>query len=131
MLSTFREKLKTKELRNLRLLNVVSAIIVTVLGFVFEFLYHDGYILITGLICSVILIANYFLSFYSSFFRKNITNITFISVFLIHFWEVYVAYIRSFDIIILLPVSISVFTFSLVFNSFYRSLLFIFTITYS
>lgn len=129
MLSSFREKLKAKELRNLRLLNVIAAIIVTVLGFIFEFLYHDGYILITGLICSIALTSNYLLSFFSSFYRKHFTTITFISVFLIHFWEVYVAYVRSFDINILLPVSISVFTFSLVFNSFFRSLLFIFTIT--
>ncbi len=129
MLSSFRDKLIAKELRNLRLLNVISAIIVTVLGFIFEFLYHDGYILITGLICSIVLTSNYFLSYYSTFYRKNFTNISFISVFLIHFWEVYVAYIRGFDTNILLPVSISVFTFSLVFNSFYRSLLFIFTIT--
>src|SRR5205085_6874498 len=57
------------------------------------------------------------------------TNITFATIFLLHFWAVYVAFVRNFEIEILLPVSISTFTFSLAFNRFYKSLIFIFTIT--
>lgn len=129
MLISFREKLKLKELRNLRLLNVVTSIIVTILGFLFEFAYHDGVILFTGLICSMILTSNYFLSFYSLFYRNHFTNITFISIFILHFWAVYIAYVRNFEIDILVPISISTFTFSLIFNRFYKSLFFIFTIT--
>ena len=129
MLISFREKLKLKELRNLRLLNVVTSIIVTILGFLFEFAYHDGLILFTGLICSMILTSNYFLSFYSLYYRNHFTNITFISIFVLHFWAVYVAYVRNFEIDILVPISISTFTFSLIFNRFYKSLFFIFTIT--
>ena len=129
MLISFREKLKLKELRNLRLLNVVTSIIVTILGFLFEFAYHDGVILFTGLICSMILTSNYFLSFYSLYYRNHFTNITFISIFILHFWAVYVAYVRNFEIDILVPISISTFTFSLIFNRFYKSLFFIFTIT--
>ena len=129
MLISFHDKLKLKELRNLRLLNVVTSIIVTVLGFLFEFAYHDGVILFTGLICSMILTSNYFLSFYSLYYRKHFTNITFISIFILHFWAVYVAYVRNFEIDILVPISISTFTFSLIFNRFYKSLFFIFTIT--
>ncbi len=129
MLISFHEKLKSKELRNLRLLNVVTSIIVTVLGFLFEFAYHDGVILLTGLICSMIFTSNYFLSFYSLYYRNHFTNITFATIFLLHFWAVYVAYVRNFEIDILLPVSISTFTFSLIFNRFYKSLFFIFTIT--
>jgi PAS domain S-box-containing protein len=118
-------------MKNLRLLNVIAAVIVTLLGFVFDELYHDGHMLITGLICSFVLTSNYLLSFYNSFYRKNFTSISFISVFIIHFWEVYVTYVRNFDINFLLPVSISVFSFSLIFNSFYKCLAFIFTITTS
>ena len=129
MLISFREKLKLKELRNLRLLNVVTSIIVTILGFLFEFAYHDGVILFTGLICSMILTSNYFLSFYSLYYRNHFTNITFISIFILHFWAVYVVYVRNFEIDILVPISISTFTFSLIFNRFYKSLFFIFTIT--
>ncbi len=129
MINRFREKLKSKELRNFRLLNVVASIIVTVLGFLFEFSYHDGIILFTGLLCSMFLTSNYFLSFYSSFYRREFTNITYAGIFLLHFWAVYVAYERDFETSILLPVSISIFTFSLIFNRFYKSLFFIFTIT--
>ena len=129
MLGSFREKLKAKELRNLRLLNLVTSVIVIVLGFLFEFSFHDGMILVTGLICSIILTSNYFLSFYNSYYREHFTNITFATIFILHFWAVYVAYVRNFEIEILLPVSISTFTFSLVFNRFYKSLFFIFTIT--
>ncbi len=111
------------------MLNLVSAIIVIVLGFVFEVAYHDEFILVTGIICSLILTSNYFLSFYSSFYGKNFSNITFASVFLLHFWAVYVAYVRNFGIEILLPLSISTFTFSLIFNRFFKSLIFIFSVT--
>ena len=129
MLTSFREKLKSKELQNLRLLNFVTSVIVTFLGFLFEFAYHDGLILMTGLLCSMVFTSNYFLSFYSPYYRKHFTNITFVAIFLLHFWAVYVAYIRNFEIDILLPVSISTFTFSLIFNRFYKSLFFIFTVT--
>jgi PAS domain S-box-containing protein len=129
MLTTFKEKLKVKELRNFRLLNVFSSVIVTILGFVFEFAYHDGVILTTGLICSIILTSNYFLSFYNSFYKEQFANITYLSIFLLHFWEVYVASVRNFEIDVLLPVSISIFTFSLIFNRFSKSLTFIFIIT--
>ena len=129
MLSTFKDKVIHKELRNLRSLNVFSSVIVTSLGFIFEFSYHDGYILMTGLSVSMILTANYFLSFYSSFYRKHLPNITYASLFLLHFWAVYVAYVRNFEIDFLLPVSISIFIFSLVFDKFFKSLFFIFIIT--
>jgi len=129
MLLSFREKLKLKEIQNLRLLNLVTSIIVTILGFVFEFAYHDGFILGTGLICSMIFTSNYFLSFYNTFYRKHFTNITYITIFIMHLWAVYIAYVRNFEISILLPVSISTFTFSLIFNKFFKSLIFIFTIT--
>ena len=120
MLLSFREKLKLKELKNLRLLNVVTSIIVTVLGFIFEFAYHDGFILISGLLCSMVFTSNYFLSFYSPYYRNNFTNITYITIFILHFWAVYIAYVRNFEIDILLPVSISIFTFSLIFNRFFK-----------
>ncbi len=129
MLVSFHEKLKTKELRNLRLLNLVTSIIVTILGFLFEFAYNDGVILFTGLICSMVFTSNYFLSFYSLYYRNHFTNITFAAIFILHFWAVYVAYVRNFEIDVLLPLTISIFTFSLIYNRFYKSLIFIFTIT--
>jgi len=129
MLRAFKEKLKSKELKNLRSLNVLASIAVTVMGFVFEFAYHDGYILITGLLVSIILTSNYFLSFYSSAYKEHFTNITYASIFLLHFWAVYVTLLRHFEISFLLPLSISIFTFSLIFDRFYKSLVFIFTIT--
>jgi PAS domain S-box-containing protein len=129
MLISFREKLRQKELQNLRLLNVVTSVIVTVLGFVFEFAYHDGFILCTGLLCSMICTANYFLSYYNTFYRVHFTNITYITIFILHIWAVYIVYVRDFEISFLLPVSISAFTFSLIFNRFYKSLFFIFSIT--
>lgn len=110
-------------------MNVFTSVIVTSLGFIFEFAYHDGYILMTGLVVSLILTSNYFLSFYSSFYRTHLPNITYASIFLLHFWAVYVAYMRNFEIDFLLPVSISIFIFSLVFDKFFKSLFFIFTIT--
>ena len=131
MLNSFNDKIRKKEMRNLRLLNVFSSVFVTVLGFIFEFLYNDGYILITGLIVSIILTSNYFLSFYLSFYRKHFVNITNASIFLLHFWAVYVTYVRSFEMELLLPLSISIFTFSLVFDRYYKSLFFIFIITSS
>jgi PAS domain S-box-containing protein len=129
MWKSYQDQLRRKEIRNLRLLNVFSSVVVTVLGFVFEFAYHDGSILITGLICSLILTSNYFLSYYASFYSRNLSNITFLSIFLLHFWEVYVAYVRGFSINIIIPLSISVFTFSLIFDRFFKSLFFIFCIT--
>ncbi len=129
MLTTFNDKIRKKEMRNLRLLNVFSSIFVTLLGFVFEFSYHDGYILITGLIVSMILTSNYFLSFYSEWCRKNFMNLTTASIFLLHFWAAYVTYVRNFEVALLLPVAISTFTFSLVFDRYYKSLFFIFVIT--
>ena len=125
----FKEKLKFTELNNLRSLNVMAAIVVTLMGFIFEFAYHDGYILVTGLIVSIILTSNYFLSFYSIPYREHFTNITYASIFLLHFWAVYVTFSRNFEIDFLLPLSISIFTFSLIFDRFYKSLIFIFTIT--
>ena len=77
----------------------------------------------------MVLTSNYFLSFYSSFYRKQLPNITYASIFLLHFWAVYVAFMRNFEIDFLLPVSISIFIFSLVFDKFFKSLFFIFTIT--
>jgi len=131
MLRAFKEKLRSKELKNLRSLNVFASIAVTVMGFVFEFSYHDGYILVTGLLVSIILTSNYFLSFYSTVYKEHFTNITYASVFLLHFWAVYVTLLRHFEISFLLPLSISIFTFSLIFDRFYKSLVFIFTITTS
>lgn len=129
MLSQFRERLKSKELKNLRLLNVVTAVIVTVLGFVFEFYFHNLSILITGLVCSGILTSNYLISFQNTFYRRHFSNITFAGIFLLHFWAVYIAYVRHFEPEILLPLCISVFTFSLIFNRLYKALFFVFTIT--
>ncbi len=129
MLTAFKEKFKLKELRNLRSLNILASIVVTAMGFLFEYAYHDGYILLTGLVVSIILISNYFLSFYSINYKDHFTNITYASVFLIHFWAVYVTLLRHFEIDFLLPLSISIFTFSLIFDRFYKSLIFIFTLT--
>ncbi|MBK8364808.1 MAG: PAS domain S-box protein [Bacteroidia bacterium] len=129
MLTNFNDKIRKKEMRNLRLLNVFSSIFVTLLGFIFEFSYHDGYILTSGLAVSMILTSNYFLSFYSEWYRRNFMNLTTASIFLLHFWAAYVAYVRDFEITILLPLSISTFTFSLVFDRYYKSLFFIFVIT--
>lgn len=129
MFNTFKNKILQKELRNLRSLNVFTSVIVTALGFIFEFAYHDGYILVTGLVVSMILTSNYFLSFYIGFYRRQLPNITYTSIFLLHVWAVYVAYMRNFEIDFLLPVSISIFIFSLIFDKFYKSLLFIAIIT--
>jgi PAS domain S-box-containing protein len=129
MLTNFNDKIRKKEMRNLRLLNVFSSIFVTLLGFIFEFSYHDGYILTTGLAVSMVLTSNYFLSFYSEWYRRNFMNLTTASIFLLHFWAAYVTYVRNFEITLLLPLSISTFTFSLVFDRYYKSLFFIFVIT--
>ncbi len=129
MLKTFNDKIRIKEMRNLRMLNVFSSVVVTLLGFIFEFSYHDGYILVTGLLVSMIMTSNYFLSFYNEWYKKNFVNITNASIFFLHFWAVYVAYQRNFEITLLLPVAISTFTFSLVFNRYYKSLFFVFVIT--
>jgi PAS domain S-box-containing protein len=129
MLSTFRDNLILKELRNLRLLIMIASIVVTSTGIAIEFVFHEHYILISGLACAVFLISNYILSFYHSIYRKNFTTISYISLFVIHFWALYVVRQRSFDVNYLLPLSISVFTCSLVFNSINKSVLFILTIT--
>lgn len=118
-----------KELGNLRSLNVVVAISVVMMGFLFESFYHDGYILVSGLAVSVIFTSNYLLSFYSSWYKEHFTNITYASVFILHLWAVYVTFLREFEINFLLPLSISIFTFSLIFDRFFKSLVFIFTIT--
>ena len=101
----------------------------TILGFLFEFAYHDGYILISGLLVSMLMTSNYFLSYYNDFYRDKLRQITELSVFILHFWALFVAYQRNFEIDVLLPVAISTFTFSLVFDKFFRSLIFLFTIT--
>ena len=129
MLNSFHEKLRVSELRNLRSLTLVSAIIVIIVGFIFEFSYHDSLILASGISCSTVLIGCYFLSFYSKTFKRHFLNIAFFEVFLINTWALLVIWQRNFEIDVLLPVSISVFTFSLVFNSFYKSLIFVFSIT--
>lgn len=129
MYSDFRESLRNIELKNLRILNVAAALIISILGFVFQIAYHDGDVLVTGIFVSVILTSNYFFSFYSSLYKDNFQNISYASIFLIHFWVVYVAYMRQFDVAFLLPVALSIFIFSLAFDSFYKSLFFIFTIT--
>lgn len=107
----------------------MAAVIVTVLGFVFEFAYHDGYILASGLLLSTIFTANYFLSVYSPRVQLQFTNITYLSIFLMHGWAVYVAFLRRFEIDFLLPVALSTFIFSLIFDRFYKSFLFIFSVT--
>jgi PAS domain S-box-containing protein len=125
----FQEKIRWQELRSLRLLNVMVAVIITVLGFVFEFAYHDGIILATGLAISLVFTANYFLSVYSPGVQKHFTNLTYVSILLLHAWAVYVAYLRQFEIEFLLPVALSTFIFSLIFDKFYKSFLFIFSVT--
>ncbi len=129
MYTDFRESLRNIEMKNLRILNVVAALIISILGFVFQIAYHDGNILITGIIVSIILTSNYFFSFYSPFYKNNFLNISYASIFIIHFWVVYVAYMRQFDVAFLLPVALSTFIFALAFDSFYKSLFFIFVIT--
>lgn len=125
----FKQSLRGIELKNLRILNVIAALLISGLGFVFQIAYHDSDILVTGLAISVFLTSNYFFSFYSNFYKTHFLNISYISIFLIHFWIAYVAYMRQFDIAFLLPVALSIFIFSLIFDSFYKSLFFIFTIT--
>jgi PAS domain S-box-containing protein len=129
MLSSFQDKLKTQELRNLRYLTVFSALIVTALGFLFEFLYHDGWILFTGLIVSMGLTINFLLSYYNTFFRIHFSRITDLTIVLLHVWAVFVAYQRDFEIVVLLPVAISIFTFALIYDRFIKSVLFIFLLT--
>src|SRR5438093_6283082 len=98
MLANFQESIRVKELSNLRLLNVCIAAIVSLLGFVFEFAYHDGYILIAGLFVSTVFLSNYFLSVYTDFYRAYFLNISYASILLLHAWAVCVAYMRHFDI---------------------------------
>ncbi len=129
MHTDFRESLRNIEMKNLRILNVAAALIISILGFVFQIAYHDGDILVTGIFVSIILTSNYFFSFYSKLYKDHFQDISYVSIFLIHFWVVYVAYMRQFDVAFLLPVALSTFIFSLAFDSFYKSLFFIFTIT--
>ncbi len=129
MFSDFEEKIKIKALSNLRSLSVFTAMTVTVLGFVFEIVFHDITILLSGLAISMLFTSNYYFSFRSSFYKRHFTNISYTSVFIVHFWEIYVAYLRNFEITFLLPVALSIFIFSLVFGTFYKSLAFIFTVT--
>ena len=129
MFSDFEQKIKNKGLSNLRSLSIVTAIIVTVLGFVFEIAYHDVIILLSGLAVSLLFTSNYFFSFRSGFYKKNFTVISYASIFILHFWEVCVAYLKHFEIYFLLPIALSIFIFSLVFGKFYKSLVFIFTVT--
>lgn len=129
MYTDFKESLRGLELKNLRILNVTAALLISVLGFVFQIAYHDGDILVSGLAVSIILTSNYFFSFYSRFYKTHFLNISYTSIFIIHFWIVYVTYMRQFDVAFLLPVALSTFIFSLIFDSFYKSLFFIFTIT--
>lgn len=129
MLSDFQHKQKTQELRNLRMLTLITAIVVTALGFLFEELYNDGWILLTGLILSMSMIVGFLASYYSAVVRRYFSRISDIVIFLIHTWIVFVAYQRDFDPVVLLPAAISIITFSLIFDNFRRSLLFIFSIT--
>ncbi|MCX6290662.1 MAG: PAS domain S-box protein [Bacteroidetes bacterium] len=129
MFSDFEEKIKNKGLSNLRSLSVFTAMIVTALGFVFEITYLDIYILWSGLGVSMLFTSNYYFSYRSRFYKTHFTNITYASVFVLHFWEVYVAYMRGFELAFLPPVALSIFIFSLVFGKFSKSLVFIFTVT--
>ncbi len=129
MFSDFEQKIKNKGLSNLRSLSLFTAVLVTVLGFVFEVAYHDVNILASGLAVSMLFTTNYFFSFRSVFYKKHFTRISYGSIFILHFWEVYLAYMRNFEISFLLPIALSIFIFSLVFGKFYKSFVFIFTIT--
>jgi len=91
MFSDFEQKINRQRLSNLRSLSIFASIVVSLLGFVFEFAYHDANILFSGLIISLLFTSNYYFSFRSRFYRKQFTNISYVSVFLLHFWEVYVA----------------------------------------
>ena len=129
MYTDFKQSMRGIELRNLRILNVAAALLISLLGFVFQIAYHDENILVSGLIVSIILTSNYFFSFYSGFYKSHFVTISYISIFIIHFWVVYVAYMRQFDVAFLLPVALSTFIFALVFDTVYKSLFFIFAIT--
>ena len=129
MFTDFELKIKNKRLSNLRSLSVFTAVVVTVVGFVFEIAFHDVNILLTGLGVSLLFTANYYFSFKSLFYKKHFTSISYASIFILHFWEVYVAYINRFETYFLLPIALSIFIFSLVFGKFYKSFVFIFTIT--
>lgn len=129
MFTNFEEKIKNKGLSNLRSLSVFTAAGVTMLGFVYEIAYLDIYILWSGLAVSMLFTSNYYFSFRSEFYKRHFTNITYASIFLLHFWDVYVVYMRDFELAFLLPVALSIFIFSLAFGKFYKSFVFIFTIT--
>ena len=63
------------------------------------------------------------------FRSRYFSRLSDIIIFLLHTWIVFVAFQRDFDPVVLLPAAISIFTFSLIFDDFRRSLLFIFSIT--
>ncbi|MFM2135314.1 MAG: hypothetical protein RL021_714 [Bacteroidota bacterium] len=129
MFSSFRDKQRAQQLRDLRTLTVLTAIVVTGLGFVFEELYHDGWILLTGLIMSMSMTVSFLFSYYSPFVRRHFSRISDIGIFLLHTWAVFVCFQRDFEPEVLVPVSISIVTFSLIFDAFRQSLLFIFSTT--
>ena len=129
MFSDFEQKIKNKGLNNLRSLSIFTAIVVTILGFVFNIAYHDVIILLSGLGVSLLFTSNYYFSFRSKFYKEHFTAVSYGSIFILHFWEVYVAYLRNFEIHFLLPIALSIFIFALVFGKFYKSLAFIFTVT--
>lgn len=129
MLPSFQDKLRAQELKNLRTLQVSTAVLVTALGFLFEHLYHDGWILLTGLLLSMSMTVSYLFSFYSPWLRARFGLLSDVVIFLLHTWAVFVAYQRHFEFVVLLPLSISIFTFSLIFDRFSKSLFFIFTMT--
>ncbi|MFM2206399.1 MAG: hypothetical protein RL213_374 [Bacteroidota bacterium] len=129
MLSNFQDRQRIRLLHDLRILSVLTAVVVTGLGFVFEELYHDGWILVTGLIMSMSMTVLFLFSYYSPNIRKHYSRISDVSVFLLHMWAAFVCSQRDFEPVVLLPVAISVVTFSLIFDRFRESLVFIFTVT--
>ncbi|MFM8433473.1 MAG: PAS domain S-box protein [Bacteroidota bacterium] len=129
MIYSFQDKLKSQQLQNLRYLTVFAALVVTALGFLFEFLYHDGWILLTGLIVSMGLTINFLLSYYNNAVKRHFHTVTDFTIAVLHVWAVFVAYQRDFEIMVLLPVAISIFTFSLVFDRVFKSVAFIFFLT--
>jgi PAS domain S-box-containing protein len=129
LFSDFEKKIKSKELSNFRSLSVFTAMTVTLLGFALEIAYYDLVVLLTGLGVSLLFTLNYYFSFRSAFYKKHFANISYGSIFIVHFWEVYVVREHNFEITFLLPVALSIFIFSLAFDRFYKSVAFIFVIT--
>ncbi|REJ80845.1 MAG: PAS domain S-box protein [Bacteroidetes bacterium] len=129
MFITLQDRLTDIERRNLRLLNLSSAIIILFLGLISEDEFRPQGILLSAYVVSGLLILNFALSFYIPFVKNQFTNLSYLGVFLIHFWAIYVTFQKNFDLQYLLPLSISILTFSLIFNKFYKSLMFIFSIS--